>query len=386
MTVLTPPPAVLPAWLPDTARLYLRHVEEGLSIRALAKAEGCHPSTILRKLRVCENRRDDPLVDEVLTRLGEVHLRMTGFARQQDRLPPNTPEANTTQEGNHSMTAPLRHSHSAIADTATVEREARRILRRLCEAGAILVVAAEMDKAVVLKGTVRTAVVDRSVAQAFAVKDWIAMKTQGRVTTYEITGAGRAALKRLIAEDEDRRVPGFAEARTPFAEQHRIWGERTVAEPGEGAPRRMRFNLAESPLDVLARRKDKDGTPFLTPDLVAAGERLREDFELAQLGPRVTQNWDRFLTAGADRGSFAAGRSDCGSGKARDRVAAALRDLGPGLGDVALRCCCFLEGLEAAEKRMGWSARSGKIVLRIALQRLKRHYDETYGGKSPLIG
>ena len=37
--------------------------------------------------------------------------------------------------------------------------------------------------------------------------------------------------------------------------------------------------------------------------------------------------------------------------KARARVAAALRDLGPGLGDMVLRCCCFLEGLEAAERR-----------------------------------
>ena len=60
--------------------------------------------------------------------------------------------------------------------------------------------------------------------------------------------------------------------------------------------------------------------------------------------------------------------------------------LGPGLGDMALRCCCYLEGLEAAEKRLGWSARSGKIVLRIALQRLRRHYEETYGGDAPLIG
>jgi hypothetical protein len=60
-------------------------------------------------------------------------------------------------------------------------------------------------------------------------------------------------------------------------------------------------------------------------------------------------------------------------------VAEALRDLGPGLGDVALRVCCFLEGIETTERRLGWAARSGKIVLRIALQRLKRHYEERAG-------
>jgi hypothetical protein len=119
---------------------------------------------------------------------------------------------------------------------------------------------------------------------------------------------------------------------------------------------------------------------------VQAAERLREDFELAQMGPRVTQNWERFLTGG-ERGGFRpeAGRAE-GPRDARDRVSAALRDLGPGLGDMVLRCCCFLEGLEAAEQRLGWSARSGKIVLRIALQRLRRHYDEAYGRHGPLIG
>jgi Domain of unknown function (DUF6456) len=137
---------------------------------------------------------------------------------------------------------------------------------------------------------------------------------------------------------------------------------------------------------VLGRRRDKDGKIFLEADLVAAAERLREDFELAQMGPRVAQNWDRFLTAG-DRGGFAADSGIAeGPRTARDRVAAALRDLGPGLGDMVLRCCCFLEGMEQAEKRLGWSARSGKIVLRIALMRLKRHYEETGGKSSPLIG
>ena len=71
---------------------------------------------------------------------------------------------------------------------------------------------------------------------------------------------------------------------------------------------------------------------------------------------------------------------------AYDRVRAALADLGPGLGDVVLRCCCLLEGLEQTEKTMGWSARSGKIVLRIALDRLARHYAQTQGRYGPLIG
>lgn len=367
--------STLPAWLPEAVRLYLDHTEEGLSLRALARREGCHASTVMRHVRRCESRRDDPLVDEALSALGRWQQRRGGLSSRKD-----SPD----------MTAPLRSesSISAVLDEATITREARRVLRRLAESQCVLAIAPDMEKAAVLKSlpdgrTARMAVVDRAIAQAFALKDWINCRKPGRIATYEITSTGRSALKRMI-EDEDGPRMGLAEAQSPFAGQHRDWDERDIHDD-EGS-RRVRYNAAESPVAVLGRRRDKDGQPFLTADLIEVAERLREDFELAQMGPRVAQNWDRFLT-GADRGGF---RGDSGGAEgprqARERVAAALRDLGPGLGDMVLRCCCFLEGLEAAERRMGWSARSGKIVLRIALQRLRRHYDESYGRSRPLIG
>jgi DNA-binding PadR family transcriptional regulator len=365
---------VRPAWLPDAVRLYLEHTEDGLSLRALARRKGCAASTVMRQVRRYENRRDDPLVDAALSAFAD------GAGG------PHAPVHAQSEKDSPQMSAPIR-SDARVTDDLMLAREARRVLRRLAEPGAVLAIAPDMDKAAVLRElpdgrAARTGVVERSVAQAFALKDWIACRKNGRVSTYEITTAGRSALKRLL--DAETRPAGLAEAATPFADQHRDWEERDIAD--EEGRRRIRYNLAESPVAALGRRRDKDGKVFLEPDLVEAAERLREDFELAQMGPRVAQNWDRFLTAG-DRGGF---RPDGGQAEgpraARDRVAAALRDLGPGLGDMVLRCCCFLEGLEAAEKRMGWSARSGKIVLRIALQRLKRHYDEAYGKSGPLIG
>jgi len=369
--------STLPAWVPDAVRLYLHHTDQGLSLRALARQEGRHASTVMRQVRRYETRRDDPLMDEALAALSR------GVGQSADQLPANS----RTKE--LPMSAPIRTQTLQI-DEATLLREGRRILRRLAEPGAMLAIAPDMEKAVVLREfpdgrTARTGVMDRVVAQAFALKDWIVCRKTGRVTSYELTATGRLALRRMMDSDQQAQgqADGMAEAATPFANQHREWAERDVAT--EQGPRKLRYNLAESPVAALGRRRDKDGKPFLEPDLVQAAERLREDFEAAQMGPRVTQNWDRFLTAG-DRGGFRPDTGGGGSGAARDRVALALRDLGPGLGDVVLRVCCFLEGIEAAERRMGWAARSGKIVLRIALMRLRRHYDDAYGRSGPLIG
>ena len=366
----------LPTWVPKPAQIYLVHTETGLPIRALARMAGCHASTILRQIRKVETRCDDPLVDAALRRLGAHHF----------DTPIAGPDAKSaTGSASQSKEQTNMSFDAKISVNETVfEQDALRILRRLCENGAVLAVAADMDKAVVVRNgkngsSTRTAVVDRHIAQAMALKNWISVQTTGRITRYQITTSGRAAVSEMLDQEPPAGPLGMAEDQAAFAEQHRDWGEKVLPDADTGRPKRMRYNLSESPLTALARRRDKDGSPFLDDDLVHVGERLREDFELAQMGPRVAQNWDRFLTAGG-RGGFApdSGIGD-GPSAARKRVADAMADLGAGLSDVVLRCCCYLEGLETAEKRLGWSARSGKIVLRIALMRLQQHYARTSG-------
>jgi hypothetical protein len=359
----------VPSWVPEAALHYLAHTESGTPIRALARHAGRHASTVMRQIRAYETRRDDLLVDEALRRLGQrvSHDKMPGSPAK---------EAPMT-----SQTIP-RHDQTLELTEHRLKAEARRVLRRLSEVGALLAVSADMDKAVVVRDTgsgqtLRTAVVEREVAEAMALKGWVACDSPGRIARYHITGAGRTALSLMLAEAENL-ASGMGDG--PIVLPGRT-SSRGVSESGG---RRMRYGVIESPLVALARRRDKDGSRFLTSDLVRAGERLREDFELAQMAPRVTQNWDHFLSHVDEQGRPADARG-YDAEAARLRVLAALRDLGPGLGDVVLRCCCYMEGLERAEKKMGWSARSGKIVLRIALQRLKGHY-ERLGEAGGLIG
>ncbi|MCF6231923.1 MAG: DUF6456 domain-containing protein [Rhodobacteraceae bacterium] len=372
----------MPDWVPDGVMRYLAHTEAGVSIRNLARQADVHASTVLRQVRRIETRRDDPLVDAGLSALAT----SLGFSQKND-----------VDAGNGKMTQPQSQSQD-VPDTATLERESCRILRRLCETGAVLAVADQMEKAVVVRdispgngggtgggdNSARTAVVDRAIARAMALRDWISCNvagapgTPGRVSRYRITSGGRTALGRMLAEAENRarseKENGFHEAQAGFSPQQEV----------TTGHRRLRYNAAETPLSALARRKDRDGQPFLSALQVQAGERLREDFELARMGPDMALNWDQFLNGGAGlKGGL--GDVDDGCVRARDRMARAFDDLGEGLSDVALRCCCYLEGLEVAEKRMGWSARSGKIVLRIALQRLRLHY-QGLSGADRMIG
>lgn len=183
-----------PDWVPTAARHYLSHVESGQSIRALARRAGVHASTILRQVRRMENRREDPLVDAAIAALSA--------------LPAGTSTLSSKDE------VQMSHQSRGLTPPETeteIDREGRRVLRRLQEPGAVMAVAPEMEKAVVVRDTpdgrtVRTAVLDRNIAQAMALKEWIEVSGTGRIQRYRITAVGRAALKRLVAAAEARRL------------------------------------------------------------------------------------------------------------------------------------------------------------------------------------
>lgn len=131
-----------------------------------------------------------------------------------------------------------------------------------------------------------------------------------------------------------------------------------------GARRSATVNLAESPLTWLHARGHLSDRQF------EAGERLRADWERAHLGPRVTMRWDPVRVGGGEAGLTPGERQIA----ARDRFHAAVTEAGAGLSDILWRVICAGEGLPQAERALAWPARSGKLVLGIALDRIAGFY------------
>lgn len=153
----------------------------------------------------------------------------------------------------------------------------------------------------------------------------------------------------------------------------RLLVERPISESGNGAhagkPRRtVTVNLAESPLSWLHAHG------HLTDRQLLAGETLRGDYEKACLGPRVTMTWDGAPVARGKRGAPTPFTPTELALNAKQRFDGAVSVLGRDLGDIAWRVICAGETVPVAEKSLGWPLRSGKLVLRIALDRLAEHY------------
>nr|MCU0949011.1 DUF6456 domain-containing protein [Porphyrobacter sp.] len=124
-------------------------------------------------------------------------------------------------------------------------------------------------------------------------------------------------------------------------------------------------NLAESPLAWLHARGHIDTRLF------DAGDALRADYEKAQLSASITMRWDPVRAKSTGERGLSASEKQIA---ARQRFDGAIKAAGKGLEDILWRVVCAGEGLPEAEKTLGWPVRSGKLVLRIALERVADFY------------
>lgn len=332
------------ALLPEAARRYLAHTAQGRPIREIAREAGCHASTVLRQVRKLETLRDDPIVDRALS----------------DHVVRNTASD---------------HAKLRMDDLTDA-------LRLLCQHRAMLLYRPDLAHPAIVKTVgegdmVVLGAIDLDLAAALILRNWITQEGGTSVQRYRVTEEGRGALPRLVAAGDVRAVRQFGNGPS---------GNKEIGPDRRSRDRSLSTGPGfESPLSALARRRGPDGRPFLPTEFVAAGDRLHEDYAIAGFDSTDLLGWE-CSDALHDLYDRATAIPDPRKGEAFTRTLDAIRDLGPGLSEVVLRCCCLREGLEATEKRLGWSARSGKVVLRIALQRLTLFYARRRGQDGLLIG
>ncbi|MEM7426902.1 MAG: DUF6456 domain-containing protein [Pseudomonadota bacterium] len=212
---------------------------------------------------------------------------------------------------------------------------------------------------------------DVSHVLAMRSSDFVRLERDGSA---RLTDAGRAWLTRREATAD------------AFFAQHQDCSIEHV-HSADGNLETVTVNKAESPLYWLRSRKDKSGAPLLTEAQFQAGERLRRDFTFAQLQPKTTASWSLASgPAGRRRrhGSRMNHEQSAAESNlaARSRFNAAVSAVGPELADPLIEVCCFLHGVEETENKFAWPKRSGKLVLRLALSALARHYDDQASGSA----
>lgn len=186
---------------------------------------------------------------------------------------------------------------------------------------------------------------------------------RGKAGPWTISAAGRA---RLLRDEAERGGQDDS-----FARQHREID--VVGIPTDTGVAQASVNMRESPLVWLRRRRGPDGEPLIDAAAFEAGERLRRDTTMADLLPSVTARWDGAIGGGGRALRDPAAATDAVIA-ARQRVRAALDAVGPELAGLLLDLCGFLKGVETIERDRRWPQRSGKIVIRLALGQLARHY------------
>lgn len=346
---------------------YIAHVHIGMGIRSIAIENNLAASTVSRQCARVEQRRDDLYFDALIDKICK---EIDGFI------------ADPFTQSKEEMLKMIQERQNNIQSDLKLEIESKRVLRRLNEKNAFLLLAPDLENAAVFReekdGSLqRLTVTNRTVAEAFLLREWIEGKAETRIGRYVLTAKGRNALKRFISREKAQKELEEAELENSVLQNSVEFISRPQIDQSQiERPYKPRFrtHVTESPLAILARKKDRLGESYLTSRQVAAGERLREDFEVSQIGSRNLGSENYGNMGYARLKIYDVTQMSKGSIDARERMNAALGELGEGLADITFRCCCHLEGLETIEKKLGWSARSGKVVLRIALERLAQFY------------
>ena len=234
-------------------------------------------------------------------------------------------------------------------------REARRILRKLLADDRSLV-RMPNGKYLVHRGAQpehSRSLVAAAFVAGFRVRDWL-VPLGTEPESFRLSEAGAAWLRRTEADGD------------PYRAQHQIRVRRDIVD-GDGMERSVVVNDAESPLARLRARKLIDAAQC------EAGERLRRDYTIAQLSPRLGVDLTQPLMPGIRGAKPELLLADTVLA-AKQRFAAAMKAVGPVLNDLLFDICCAMVGLEDAERQFGWPSRAGKAVLAIALDRLALHY------------
>jgi hypothetical protein len=239
------------------------------------------------------------------------------------------------------------------------EKRLLRILRLLSRRPALLRDTVNLAVRLLEFAGERSLRCERADIDAMHRSGWIEIERDGEAPRLHLSEDGQTFLRRRLVGD--------------CAGQHRQLRGATVRI--DGSDHAVTINDTESPLAALARLTRPDGKTWLDRAELAAGERLRGDFERAMLQPRVTASWDPAHLAGA-RNRARNARVDASDSAlaARGRVSDAIAAVGPELGGALLDVCCFLKGLEQVERERGWPRRSAKLMLKTALAALDRHY------------
>lgn len=137
-----------------------------------------------------------------------------------------------------------------------------------------------------------------------------------------------------------------------------------------------------APILKLYNRQRHMQHKYLNDIHVQAGQRLFENFVSSNLQPNVTMNWEKLSSAPQPHYT---GAKDAGFGErlyiARKQLYEALKHVGEDFAVILVEVCLFGNGLEASEKSLGWPARSGKLLLTMALDKLAEYFKLDFAQK-----